>query len=63
MHVKISEYQQQKLKHPVDTKSPVSIRLGYEDLCGNDVLAFDQFTSEQNDKSLSGWKRYHNKNE
>jgi len=27
------------LKHAVDTKSPVSIRLGYEDLCGSDVLA------------------------
>jgi len=27
------------LKHAVDTKRPVSIRLGYEDLCGSDVLA------------------------
>jgi len=27
------------LKHAVDTKSPVSIRLGYEDLCGIDVLS------------------------
>ena len=39
VHVNISENQQQKLKHAVDTKSPVSIRLGYEDLCGSDVLA------------------------
>ena len=39
MHVNISENQQQKLKHTVDAKSPVSIRLGYEDLCGSDVLA------------------------
>ena len=39
MHVNISENQQQKLKHIVDTKSPVSICLGYEDLCGNDVIA------------------------
>jgi len=39
VHVNISENQQQKLKHAVDTKSPVSIRLGYEDLCGKDVLA------------------------
>jgi len=39
VHVKISENQQQKLKHTVDTKSPVSIRLNYKDLCGSDVLA------------------------
>ena len=39
VHVNISENQQQKLKHIVDTKSPVSICLGYEDLCGNDVIA------------------------
>ena len=37
--VNISENQQQKLKHAVDAKSPVSIRLDYEDLCGSDVLA------------------------
>jgi len=37
--VNISENQQQKLKHALDTKSLVSIRLGYEDLCGRDVLA------------------------
>jgi len=60
VHVNISENQQQKLKHAVDTKSPVSIRLGYEDLCGKDVLAL---TNAQVNKSLSGWKRYHNKNE
>jgi len=39
VRVNISENQQQKLKHAVDTKSPMSIRLGYEDLCGSDVLA------------------------
>ena len=39
MHVNISENQQQKMKHAVDAKSPVSIRLNYEDLCGSDVLA------------------------
>jgi len=27
------------LKHTLDTKSPVSIRLSYEDLRGSDVLA------------------------
>jgi len=39
VHVHISENQQHNLKHAVDTKSPVSIRLGYEDLFGSDVLA------------------------
>jgi len=39
VHVNISENQQQKLKNAVDTNSPVNIRLGYEDLCGSDVLA------------------------
>ena len=39
LHVNISENQQQKLKHAVDTKSPVSIRLSYKDLCGGDVIA------------------------
>jgi len=38
--VNISENQQQKLKHAVDTKSPVSILLGHADLYGgDDVLA------------------------
>jgi len=39
--VNISENQQQKLKHAVDTQSPLSIRLGYEDLCGSDVIALN----------------------
>jgi len=39
VHANISENQQQKLKHAVDTKSPASIRLGYKDLCGSNVLA------------------------
>jgi len=29
----------QKLKHAVDTKSPMNIRRSYKDLCGSDVLA------------------------
>ena len=33
VHVNISENQQQQLKHAFDTKSTVSIHLGYEDLC------------------------------
>jgi len=39
VHVNISENQQQKLKHTVDTKSPVNIRLSFEDLEGNEILA------------------------
>ena len=39
VHANISENQQQKLKHTVDTKSRVSIHLSFEDLCGSDVLA------------------------
>jgi len=39
VNVNISENQHQKLKHAVDTKNPVSIHLGYKDLCGSDVLA------------------------
>ena len=31
--VNISENQQQKLKHAIDTKSPISIHLIFEDLC------------------------------
>jgi len=37
--VNISENQQQKLKHAIDTKIPASISLDYADLCGSDVLA------------------------
>jgi len=39
VYVIISENQQQKLKHVVDTESPVSIRLSYKDLCGRDIIA------------------------
>ena len=39
MKVNISENQKDKVKHAVDTKSPVSIHLSCEDFCGNDVLA------------------------
>jgi len=38
VNVNISENQQQKLKHAVGTKSPVSIHLGHADLCGGDVV-------------------------
>jgi len=39
VHVNISENQQQKLQHAVESKSLVSICLGCEDLCGGDILA------------------------
>jgi len=60
--VNISENQKYYLKRAIESKSPMSIRLGFEDLCGNDIC-FDQCTSEQNGKSLREWKRHHNKNE
>jgi len=37
--VNISENQKHYLKRAIESKSPVSIRLGFEDLCGNDILA------------------------
>jgi len=39
VHVNISENQKRNLKWAIESKGPVSIRLGYEDLEGNDILA------------------------
>jgi len=39
LSVNISENQKHNLKRAMESKSPVSIRLGFEDLCGNDILA------------------------
>jgi len=39
VHVNISENQKRNLKQAIESKGPVSIRLGYEDLEGNDLLA------------------------
>ena len=37
--VNISEWQKEKLKHAIEAGCPtVSIRFGYEDLKGNDIL-------------------------
>jgi len=52
VHVNISENQQQKLKHAADTKSPVSIRLGYKDLCESDVLVLTNSQVNRMTKSL-----------
>jgi len=56
VHVNISENQQQKLKHAVDTKSPASIRLGYEDLCGSDVLALTNLQMNRRTKAYQDGK-------
>jgi len=56
VHVNISENQQQKLKHAVDTKSPMSIRLGYEDLCGNDVLVLTNSQVNRRTKAYENGK-------
>ena len=53
----ISENQQQNLKHAVDTKSSVSIRLGYEDLCGSDVLALTNSQVNRMTKAYQDGKR------
>ena len=55
-HVNISENQQQRLKHDIDTKSPVSIRLNYEDLCGSDVLALTNSLVNRMTKAYQGRK-------
>jgi len=39
VHVNISENQKRNLKQAIESKGPVSIRLSYEDLEGNDLLA------------------------
>jgi len=39
VHVNISENQKQNLKCAVESKNPVSIRLGYDDLCEDAILA------------------------
>jgi len=39
VHVNISENQKRNLKQPLESKGPVSIRLDYADLEGNDILA------------------------
>ena len=53
VHVNISENQQQKLKHAIDAKSPVCIRLGYEDLWGSDVLSL---TNSQVNRMTKAYK-------
>jgi len=39
VHVSISEYQKHNLKRAIESKGVVSIRLGFEDLKGNEILA------------------------
>ena len=39
MHVNISENQKRNFKQAIESKGPMSMRLGYEDLEGNDILA------------------------
>ena len=38
VHVNISDNQRDKIKHTVESKSPVSIRLRFDDLNGDDIL-------------------------
>ena len=53
--VNISEWQKKKLKHAIAAGCPtVSIRLGYEDLKGNDILAV---TGSQGKKLAKAYKK------
>ena len=47
MHVNISENQKRNLKQAIGSKSRVSIRLGYEDLEGNDLRDILALTNSQ----------------
>jgi len=38
VHVNISDFQKRNLKHALEYGEPASIRLGYIDLCGDDIL-------------------------
>ena len=44
--VHISEGQKQKLQNVIQTGGPVSIRLGHEDLNGEDILLLTNFTGK-----------------
>ena len=51
--VNISEGQKEKLQHALKSGCPtVSIRLGYEDLKGNDIIAVTGSQVKKNGKSL-----------
>ena len=46
--VKISEWQKEKLQHALKAKCPtISIRLNYEDLKGNDILAITRLQAKK----------------
>ena len=56
VHVNISENQKGKIKHVVESKSPVSIRLGFDDLCGNDILALTNLQVNRMAKAFENGK-------
>jgi len=39
VQMNISDFQKRNLKHVLEHGEPLSIRLGYNDLCGDDILA------------------------
>ena len=50
--VKISEWQKEKLQHPLKANCPtISIRLNHEDLKGNDILAITRSQAKKLDKA------------
>ena len=59
--VNISEGQKEKLQHAIKSNCPtVSIRLGYEDLKGNDILAVTESQAKKLAKAYENKKRYNN---
>ena len=53
VQVSVSENQRQKLKRALEAGSPVSIRVGFEDLCGRNLLAL---TKSQVNKMTIGYQ-------
>ena len=46
MHVNISDFQKRNLKHALEHGEPVSIRLSYNGLCGDDILTSFTYAKE-----------------
>ena len=62
--VNILEAQKEKLQHAIKAScSAVSIRLGHEDLQGNDILAITNSQAKKLAKAHEKWKRYNDQND
>ena len=62
--VNLSEGQKEKLQHAIKAGcSAVSIRLGHEDLLGNDILAITNSQAKKMTKAHENGKRYNDQND